>query len=180
MKYESNHAITEYRKRKYDKCSIEGCSGKGWVRPNGREMFKRGYCLKHYTEIVDTKNSERSRTAYESKYRKEAMAELRIGYWQNMAYSNLKRRVKTEEAKNLTEEHYLPSREEFYSVVAENEEKLRSMWRAYRDSGFNSKLSISVDRIDNGRGYHADNIQFITRSDNVKKAWSDKAYIRSK
>ena len=180
MKYDTNYTTTLHRKRKYDRCQIEGCGGRGWTRPNGREMFKKGYCLKHFTAIVDTKNRERSRSAYKSKYKKEEMAELNLGYWQNMSYQNLRRRVRDQEAKNLKEDHYLPSREEFYSLVKSNESRLRSMWRDYMDSGFDFKLSISVDRIDNSRGYHPDNIQFITRRDNVKKAWSDKAYKRSK
>jgi len=56
-----------------------------------------------------------------------------------------------------------------FKLLASRSEKLQELHQAWVLSNFDRNLSPSVDRIDNKLGYIADNIQFITHSDNVKK-----------
>lgn len=53
-----------------------------------------------------------------------------------------------------------------FALKSEEFKRLRAEWI---DSNFEYKLSPSVDRINNNRGYSIDNIQFLTTSNNVKK-----------
>ena len=54
-------------------------------------------------------------------------------------------------------------------IMTTNYSKLHKAWT---DSGYNRKLSPSLDRVDNDRGYDIDNIQIITFSENVSKDFS--------
>jgi len=45
-------------------------------------------------------------------------------------------------------------------------------WKLYEDwvnAGYPRRLCPSIDRVDNSRGYHPNNIQFLSQSENRKK-----------
>ena len=44
------------------------------------------------------------------------------------------------------------------------------LFKEWQESGYDSKLSPSVDRIDERFGYELWNMQFVTHSENVKRA----------
>ena len=54
-----------------------------------------------------------------------------------------------------------------------------SLYRIWQDSGFERKLTPSIDRIDSSKGYTLDNIQWLTFSNNCKKGAKrmDKKYL---
>jgi hypothetical protein len=56
-------------------------------------------------------------------------------------------------------------RETFYEWARASPEFHR-LYKAWIDSGFDRKLTPSVDRIDSSRGYEIDNMQWLTHSDN--------------
>lgn len=56
---------------------------------------------------------------------------------------------------------------EYVDFVYENIDRLKAMWEKYIDSGRELKYAISVDRIDNTRPYHKDNIEFVTSGFNA-------------
>lgn len=59
------------------------------------------------------------------------------------------------------------SREEFFKFLeTSNYSNLYTVWAK---NGFKLKESPTVDRIDNDRGYHLNNIQIITHSQNSSK-----------
>ena len=56
-----------------------------------------------------------------------------------------------------------------------NKRKFMRLYRDWQKSGYKQALAPSIDRIDNNRGYLADNMQWLTVSQNAKK--SDKVII---
>ena len=50
-----------------------------------------------------------------------------------------------------------------------NKETLLDMWEVYDDNNHELRLAISVDRIDNDKGYTVDNMQFVTHGLNAWK-----------
>lgn len=54
-----------------------------------------------------------------------------------------------------------------------------SLYRIWQDSGFERKLTPSIDRIDSSKGYTLDNIQWLTLSNNCRKGTKkmDKKYL---
>lgn len=60
------------------------------------------------------------------------------------------------------------SREQFYRKFLYSEHYLE-LFKKWKSSGYCLKLSPSLDRIDNSKGYTIDNIQIITQSENRKK-----------
>ena len=63
----------------------------------------------------------------------------------------------------------LCTKEEFLAWFKKTEVQFIKLYKVWKKSGFDRKLSPSVDRIDNSRGYSIDNIQWLTQSDNSKK-----------
>lgn len=51
---------------------------------------------------------------------------------------------------------------EYVEFVFENIDLLKKMWKEYVDNGKELKYAISVDRIDNTKPYHKENIEFVT------------------
>ena len=70
--------------------------------------------------------------------------------------------------KSYIDVEYLPVYE-WVKVCQDNKGLLLKMWDEYMQSGKDYRLSISVDRIDNSKGYIADNIQFVTLGFNAWK-----------
>lgn len=63
---------------------------------------------------------------------------------------------------------YLPLYE-WIDFCFENEKLLLDMWNRYIDNDRDFKLTISIDRLNNDKGYFKDNMQFITRGLNSYK-----------
>lgn len=63
---------------------------------------------------------------------------------------------------------YLPINE-WIDFCLENKDKILSMWERYENNNFNMQLAISIDRIDNSKGYFKDNLQFVTHGFNSFK-----------
>lgn len=61
-----------------------------------------------------------------------------------------------------------PTKDEFIARML-GDPTFNALWDQWVTKGRPRKLAPSVDRIDPGRGYELDNIQFLTVSDNVKR-----------
>lgn len=61
------------------------------------------------------------------------------------------------------------SRIEFMKWYENTKEQFESLYDNWAKSGFTRKLTPSVDRINNNKGYTADNMQWITQSENSRK-----------
>jgi hypothetical protein len=85
-------------------------------------------------------------------------------------YRNMKSRVEgvLRKKAHLYEGKEMLDKEEFYSWSLDNKEfhNLFSLWVI---SGYNMKLTPSIDRIDTGIGYLKDNMQWLTHSENSSK-----------
>lgn len=110
-----------------------------------------------------TKESKnRSLSNNNSKYWKTKKGKLM------MTYNNMDRRVRGYVKSHLYKGLDLLSRDEFYrfSLCEEAYHKLYEDWVF---SGYERRLSPSIDRIDADLGYVLGNIQWITHSENSKK-----------
>lgn len=58
---------------------------------------------------------------------------------------------------------------EWVEFCNEHKSQLQEMWQVYMEHNKSSKYAISVDRIDNEKGYTKDNIQFVTHGFNSWK-----------
>ena len=82
----------------------------------------------------------------------------------NIIYSCMQTRYKDSNKKNIND---LCSKQEFI-LFAENS-NYRKLYNSWVESGYVHKLVPSIDRVDNNKGYTIDNIQFLTKSDNIIK-----------
>lgn len=57
-----------------------------------------------------------------------------------------------------------------FLVWATADERYSKLFYIWKEKGFPRKLAPSIDRIDNKRGYELDNLQWLTREDNGRKA----------
>lgn len=63
----------------------------------------------------------------------------------------------------------LLSREDFYKWAKETTViKFTEMFEVYKNSGFDRKLSPTVDRVDSQKGYTLDNMRWLTHSENSR------------
>lgn len=63
----------------------------------------------------------------------------------------------------------LLSWDEFLNWYEATKEHFNKLYESWADNNFPHKLSPSVDRIDNTKGYTADNMQWLTQSENSRK-----------
>lgn len=61
------------------------------------------------------------------------------------------------------------SKDEWVIWCSKNMNKFMRLYRKWQESGFDNKLSPSIDRIDNKLGYLSGNMQWLTQSENAKK-----------
>lgn len=60
------------------------------------------------------------------------------------------------------------TRHEFYDWALSNDDFYR-LFDEYKKSGYDRKLAPSIDRIDSSRGYHFNNIEWVTHSENSRR-----------
>jgi hypothetical protein len=61
------------------------------------------------------------------------------------------------------------SRDKFYEW-AKNSPEFDALFDAWTDAGYPAKLAPSVDRVDPSRGYQLDNMEWVTHSENSRRA----------
>ena len=86
-------------------------------------------------------------------------------------YRNMKSRVSGIQQKkaHLYSGKYILPREEFYKWAKPNKEFL-NLFYAWEKSGYNRRLTPTVDRIDPSRGYELKNMEWVTHSLNSSRA----------
>jgi len=96
-------------------------------------------------------------------------------------YRNMQSRVTgVQKAKfHLYEGKRLLNREDFYNW-AKSSTKFHILFNEWEKSGYERKLSPSVDRIDSSRGYEMDNMEWVTHSENSRRGAISKARQRDK
>lgn len=85
-------------------------------------------------------------------------------------YRNMKSRVEgVQKAKqHLYRGLGILDKDEFYEWAMSNP-KFHSLFGDYELSGYERKLSPSVDRVDSSMGYQIDNMEFVTMSENSRR-----------
>jgi len=85
-------------------------------------------------------------------------------------YRNMESRVKGIQWRkaHLYEGKELLSREEFYDW-AMNQDSFHRLFDEWVMSGYDRKLSPSVDRVDSSKGYTIDNMEWVTHSENSRR-----------
>lgn len=73
------------------------------------------------------------------------------------------------EYKEVYEEMVYMPINEWVDLCNENKDLLLSMWNEFKSKGRDRRYSISIDRIDNNKGYALNNIQFVTHGFNAWK-----------
>lgn len=102
---------------------------------------------------------------YHKKYRRENIE----GIWR-LRYEDMKKRVNGAKQNHKgAEGKRLCSKEVFLEWCENNRDEFESIWQQWKESGYERKLSPSIDRIDNDKGYFPDNMQWITVSENASK-----------
>lgn len=61
------------------------------------------------------------------------------------------------------------SRSEWDKWCKKNNEEFERLYRIWEASGFDERYTPSVDRIDNDKGYTADNMQWLSKAENTNK-----------
>lgn len=123
------------------------------------------------------------RLAWQREYRKKNKNSCTISYERTKkgkimrTYRNMKSRVSGVLSKksHLYEGLDLLQKEEFYDWSL-NDSSFNNLYEDWVASGYSRKLSPSIDRLDTSKGYTADNIRWITQSDNSSDGgkWSIK------
>ena len=85
-------------------------------------------------------------------------------------YSKIKERLKSD--KSYSSLRLYINREEFLDWVINNP-SYTDLYNRWKESNFNQRLTPTIDRINNKGNYTLDNIQVLTKSDNLKKRWID-------
>lgn len=93
-------------------------------------------------------------------------------------YRNMKSRiVGVQKLKHhLYSGKYLLEKEEFYQWAKSNS-KFFILFAEWQSSGFDRKLTPSVDRIDSSKGYFLGNMEWVTHSENSRRGGCSKKRI---
>ena len=114
--------------------------------------------------------------AYQRKRRKEVGNIYTLRYEKTpngflmRLYRNMQSRVTGVQSKkaHLYLGKYLLPRDQFYKW-AKSSEDFKEMFKIWVASGYDRKLTPTVDRIDSSIGYKLDNMQWLTHSENSRK-----------
>jgi len=96
-------------------------------------------------------------------------------------YRNMKSRIN---GIQLTKFHLyagkeLLDKEEFY-IWAKNSSKFWELFKEYEDSNYDRKLAPSVDRVNSKLGYNINNMEWVTHSENSRRANYNKPRVQAK
>ena len=114
---------------------------------------------------------QRNGNAYTKKYEK-----TKTGFLMRL-YRHMKERVTgVQRAKyHLYAGCSLLPKDEFYQWANNSEDFLR-LFREWEWSGYDRKLTPSVDRIDSTYGYQLDNMEWVTHSENSRRGTMNRHY----
>ena len=91
----------------------------------------------------------------------------------NHRFSQIRQRVEGRAIRSYKVEGMkMLSKLEWDDFTKSTQQQFNELYEEWRKSGFVRKLTPSVDRIDNSKGYQADNIQWLTLSENSSKSWN--------
>lgn len=117
-------------------------------------------------EYLDKQKEYRARTgnAATKKYERTKKGKLMRNY------RNMESRINGIQWRkaHLYEGKELLSREEFYDW-AMNQDSFHRLFDEWVMSGYDRKLSPSVDRVDSSKGYTIDNMEWVTHSENSRR-----------
>lgn len=119
---------------------------------------KRAWARENY-------NASQHRRDYRKQYARTVPGYL------TRTYESMKGRIAARSAvlKKYYANRAICSRDEFLDWV-DQDKTFYTLYAAWVAAGFTRKLSPSIDRIVSLRGYEIGNLQWLTQSDNVKKA----------
>lgn len=85
-------------------------------------------------------------------------------------YRNMQSRINgVQKAKHhLYEGKELLDRQSFYDWAL-NHDEFKKLFEAWESSGYDRKLTPSVDRIDSSEGYYLENMEWVTHSENSRR-----------
>jgi hypothetical protein len=86
-------------------------------------------------------------------------------------YRNMKSRISGVQVAKfyLYEGKELLTKEDFY-VWAKNSSKFYELFKEYENSNYDRKLAPSVDRVNSKLGYKIENMEWVTHSENSRRA----------
>lgn len=86
-------------------------------------------------------------------------------------YRNMKSRITGVQMSkfHLYEGKELLAKDDFYEW-AKNSPKFLELFKEYEDSNYDRKLAPSVDRVNSKLGYFIDNMEWVTHSENSRRA----------
>lgn len=133
--------------------------------------------------IIPEASSKEARNTKQRKLRKETRyasikkyEKTKRGFLMRL-YRNMKSRVTgIQRAKyHLYAGCYLLPKEEFY-IWANESELFHTLFSSWKQSGYNRKLTPSVDRISSDLGYELSNMEWVTNSENSRRGVLNKHY----
>lgn len=117
----------------------------------------------------DVRENYGSKQDYYKKYDKSRQRNNKTRIF-NHRYTQMKQRVEGRATRKYrVEGSELLSYEEYTKWLIKNMDDFDSLYDRWAEGGFTRKLTPSIDRINNEKGYTADNMQWITQEANSRK-----------
>lgn len=121
---------------------------------------------------LDVRHNYASKVDYYKQYDKTRQKHS-INRMLSHRYNGIKARCEPDYAKSsrgykVTGMAYL-SKEQFIEWTSSTMDDFMKLYNAWANTGFDNKLIPSVDRVDASKGYTADNLQWLSRSENSRK-----------
>jgi len=134
---------------------------KGWRKVKTTEEIEEQ--RQRYRANRNEKNRT-TRFSYFKRYEKTLTGFLMRGY------RNMKSRITgVQKSKHhLYAGKELMAKEDYYAL-ARGSEVFMSLFKAWEDSGYDRKLTPSLDRVDSSKGYVDGNLEWVTHSENSRR-----------